>query len=72
MEEYPNPVCSQMMVNEGDESHVTKKNTVDDSEILHQLRLAAYPTPSRVFFTSQVVIAGFVPSTVSPKEQIKD
>ena len=25
MEEYPNPVCSQMMVNDGDESHVTKK-----------------------------------------------
>jgi len=41
------------------------KCTVDGSESLHQLRWVVYPIIYRVLYVQKVVIAGFLPSTVS-------
>ena len=44
------------------------RDTVDGSEILHQLRLVVHPIIYKglyIFYTSQVVVVGFLPSTVS-------
>ena len=43
---------------------VNLKDTVDGSEILHQLSLVVYPMIYKVLAPSQVVNAGFLPSTV--------